>query len=93
MFKALGGVTSSGGDVMSSGDAVVSGISNLTVKGGSRDRTLDSDNQVKDVEAAQGNAQAQGGSGRVQHSRPIVGMETSVLFNEWEKGWFCFVPQ
>ena len=25
-------------------------------------------------------------SRRMQHARPSVGMETSVLFNEWEKG-------
>ena len=27
---------------------------------------------------------------RKQHTRPSVGMETSILYNEWDKGWFTF---
>ena len=29
--------------------------------------------------------------GRTHHSRPTVGLERSVLHNEWEEAWYCNV--
>ena len=95
LFESLGGVGSSGGDGMSSGDPVVSGIESLTVEGGSQQVGSGASGggvQASDPDVAQGDGLAQGSSSRVPHTRPAVGMETSVLFNEWEKGWFYLVP-